>query len=358
MRLSISTSDLVNLVAKIQTIVSENPKDPISIIFLEAIKGQIALTATDHRITLRALASAHVEKAGAVTLPAKIFFQLILKLTLSPVEIEADNRSAHIQSGTSHFMMSCMPPQEHLPFPSLSGGISLNWDNTLLRDCLVRSSFAAAPEDDKSALKGVFVQLGRKIATFASSDRYRIACVRAELSEEHAGTYIIPSLAAKKMIQLLETPDQKSKLTFLPDKVSLETGNFTLLTKLIEGPYPEIDSLIPLKAADPIVMNRKDLMALLSQLSIFAAHQAVRFTFTPHVLQLTAINGDIGQGRASMPIHYTGPEFSIVFNFDYFLDALNLSKDETMELSLSGPHAHGLITDSTNSSYVLMPLNA
>lgn len=358
MRLSISTSDLVNLVAKIQTIAPENPTDPIPIIFLEAINDQLALTATDHTVIVRALASANVEKEGAVTLPAKIFFQLILNLTFSPVEIEADNRSAHIQSGNSHFMMSCMPSKEHPPFSPISGGVSLNWDNTLLRDIFVRSSFAAARDGDYPVLKGVSVQLRQETATFLSTDRYRTARVRAELSEDHAGDYIVPSLAVEKMIKLLETPDQKSKLIFLPDKVSLETGNFTLLTKLIEGSYPEVDSLIPKKAADPIVMNRKELMALLSQVSIFATSKAVRFTFTTNTLDLTAINGDIGQGRASMPIHYTGDTFDIAFNFDYFLDALNHSKDETIEFSFSGPRAPGLITDSTNGSYVIMPMNA
>jgi DNA polymerase-3 subunit beta len=361
MRLSFSTSDLVNLIAKIQAVFPENSADPIlKVIFLEAINSQIALTASDPRINIRALVQAQVEKEGSVMLSAKIFFQLVLKLTYSPVTLDADPTSAFVQvhAGPSHFKMSRMHPCEYPSFVSLSGGISLNWDSRLLKDMLTHSSFAAARESDKPILNGVLVELRQKTAAFVGTDRHRIARVLTDLPEEHTGTYVIPLKAAEKMVKLLETSDQKSKLTILADKIGLETDNFTLVTPLVPGRYPDIVPLIPQKAANPIVLNCKELLSLLSQVAIFATNKAVRFTFTSDKLHLTAFNHDIGGSEVCLAIPYSGPKFDIVFNSDYFLDILRHSKDETIELSLDGPHAPGLITDSTKGSYVIMPMTA
>lgn len=359
MKVIISNFDLNNVIAKIQNIIPSNPTQPaLNNIFLEALNDQLCLYITDLTVSMRALARAKVEKEGTTTLPAKIFFQLIPTLSSSQIEIEADtSETVHIHAGTSHFKF-CIQKQEYPVTAQLSGGISLNWDNTLLKEMLVRSSFAAARDDQNPVLNGVLIQLRQKAAVFASTDGYRIAFILgdAQLSQEEVKNYVIPLKAIKEMIKLLETKDQKSRLTFLPHKIGIETGSVTLVTELVQGSYPAIDNLIPKKADDPITLNREDLISILSQTSIFAQGKSVYFTFAPGELCISAVSGDIGESKASMTIKGPIPHFRIAFNPDYLLDILRHSKDEHIELSLSSPQNPGLITDSTNASFVLMPM--
>jgi DNA polymerase-3 subunit beta len=99
-------------------------------------------------------------------------------------------------------------------------------------------------------------------------------------------------------------------------------------------------------------------MALLRQVALFTNEQtsAVRFTFNSGELHLTAMNGEVGEGKVSMVVNYGGPQLEIAFNPNYFIDILKHTKDETVNLSLIDSYNPGLVTDSTNAHFVLMPM--
>lgn len=362
MKLVISRVDLLNLIAKIQAIVPSKPALPIlSNVLLEAQADQLILSATDLTVSMRAFADAQVQEEGAITLPAKKFFQLVRELTSAQVEIHAKTpETAYINCGSSHFKMSGMHKTEFPPLPDMSGGVSIHIDNTLLKEMLIRSSFAAARDDNRQVLNGILLQHKQKFATFIGTDGKRLARLYTEvdLPESQSGSYVLPLKAVEEMIKLIDVKDTQSKLTFLSDKIGLEIGSVTLMTKLLNGQYPDVDRVIPKKAGAPITLHREELMSLLRQVSLFTTDHssAVRFTFAPGELHLTAISGDIGEGKVSMPVNYGGPKMDIAFNPHYFLDILRHSKDETVHLSLSDAFNPGLITDSTTAHFVLMPM--
>lgn len=362
MKFIIPRLDLLNLIAKIQAIVPAKPALPIlSNVLLEAVDDQLIISATDLTVSMKAYAKADVKEEGSITLPAKKFFQLVRELTASQVEIEATTpESAHINAGTSHFKMSGMHKNEFPALPDLNGGISLDLENDMLKEMLVRSSFAAARDDNRQVLNGILLQHRQKTATFIGTDGKRLARLFADIDslDGQSGAYVLPLKAVEEMIKLLEVKDQKSKLTFLADKIGIETGSVILITKLLNGQYPDVDRVIPKKAADPIALHREELMSLLRQVSLFTSDQssAVRFTFHSGELHLTAMSGSLGEGKVSMSVNYGGPKFDIAFNPHYFLDILRHSDDEIILLSLSDAYNPGLITDSTNAYFVIMPM--
>ncbi len=362
MKLIISRIDLLNLIAKIQAIVPAKPALPIlSNVLLEAQDDQIILSATDLTVSMRAYASAQIQEEGALTLPAKKFFQLVRELTSSQVEIHAQTPEiAHINCGSSHFKMSGMHKSEFPALPDMQGGIRIDMDNTLLKEMLIRSSFAAARDDNRQVLNGILMQHKEKLATFIGTDGKRLARLYAEVSipTTQARSYVVPLKAVEEMVKLIDVKDDTSQITFLTDKISLEVGAVTLITKLLNGQYPDVDRVIPKKAPAPISLHREELMSLLRQVSLFTTDHssAVRFTFTPGQLHLVAMSGDIGEGKVSMSVNYGGPTFEVAFNPHYFLDILRHSKDETVNLSLSDAFNPGLITDSTTAHFVLMPM--
>lgn len=362
MKLIIPRLDLLNLIGKIQAIVPTKPALAVlTNVLLEAVDDQLVISATDLTVSMRAYSTAKVEEEGSITLPAKKFFQLVRELTAPQVEIHAATpETAHINAGTSHFKMSGMHKNEFPALPDLTKGVALEIENSMLKEMLVRSSFAAARDDNRQVLNGILLQHKEQVATFIGTDGKRLARIftNVEITQEKPGTYVLPLKAVEEMIKLLDGKEPKSKVTFLTDKIGFETGNVILITKLLNGQYPDVDRVIPKKAATPIALHREELMSLLRQVSLFTSEHssAVRFTFTAGELHLTAMSGEIGEGKVSMSVNYGGPKLDIAFNPHYFLDILRHSKDETIQLSLSDAYNPGLITDTTNAYFVLMPM--
>jgi DNA polymerase-3 subunit beta len=160
------------------------------------------------------------------------------------------------------------------------------------------------------------------------------------------------------MIKTLDETDTPVTLTLAYDKISLEAGPLTVISKLLAGQYPDVDRVIPEKVGIRFSIHREELMALLRQVSLFTSDtsNSVRFGFETGQLHLTALSHEIGEGRVSMPVDYSGPKLDIAFNPFFFLDILRHSKDETIRFGLNDAHNPGIVTDSTNALFVIMPM--
>jgi len=361
MKLIIPRLELLGLIGKIQAIVPSKPALPIlNNVLLEAVDDELILSATDLTVSMQTSVSAKIEQEGSITLPAKKFFQLVRELTTPLVEVHcATPESAQINAGTSHFKLSGMHKNEFPPFPDMNGGIAFAIANKTLKEMLIRSSFAAARDDNRQVLNGILLQHKQSVATFIGTDGKRLARIFADVNipEQQIGSYVLPLKAVEEIVKLLDA-DGESKLTLLPDKICIETATVVLISKLLVGQYPDVDRVIPGKNQAPITLHREELMALLRQVSLFTSEHsgAARFTFSPGELHLVAMSGEIGEGKVSMPVNYGGPKFDVAFNPHYFLDILRHSKDETVQLSITDAYTPGLITDSTNAHFVLMPM--
>ncbi len=160
------------------------------------------------------------------------------------------------------------------------------------------------------------------------------------------------------MIKMLDESDSEVHLTLAQDKIALESGHLTLITKLLSGQYPDVERVIPAKLSQNFSIHREELMSLLRQISLFTSEtsSSVRFSFETGQLHLAAMSSEIGEGRVSMPVDYAGQKLEIAFNPYFFLDILRHSKDETVRFGLNDPHNPGLITDSTQAMFVIMPM--
>jgi len=362
MKAVISRTELVELVGKIQSVVPAKPAMPVlANVLIEAVDDQLILSATDLTLSMRVFVEAKVIEEGAIALPAKRFFQLVRELTASQVEIHSQTPdAAFIHAGASHFKMSGMQKAEFPTLPDLTGGVHLHVNTATFREMLVRSSFSAARDDNRQVLNGILLQKIESAAMFVGTDGKRLAKLQMELDIPGAQTlsYILPLKAVEEMIRLLDKQEEKVRLALLPDKIALEVGRVTFISKLLSGQYPDIGRVIPNKSDSPIALHREELISLLRQVVLFTSDtsSAVRFSFTPGELHVAAMSGEIGEGKVSMPVNYGGPKFDVAFNPGYFLDILRHCKDETVQLTLTDPFNPGLITDSTTAQFVLMPM--
>lgn len=363
MKAVIAKNDLVNLIGKIQSIVPAKPSSPIlANVLLEAIDDQIIISGTDSTVSMRCYMEAKVVEEGSIALPARRFFQLVRELTSPQVKISAQtNEIAEITTGTSVFKINGMNRAEFPSLPDFSGSPEALFESASLREALSKTAFAAAREDSRYMLNGVQLQIQGQQAIFLGTDGKCLAKAISPIQMEEGvvkSSSVIPLKAIEEMIKILSEGSDRALLSIGSDKIALEFGQITLITKLLSGQFPDVERVIPSHFGCAFAIHREELISLLRQVSLFTSEtsSSVRFTFEPGQLHLSAVSREIGEGRVSMPVDFSGPNLEIAFNPFYFLNILKHSRDETVRFSLNDPHNPGMITDSTQAQFILMPM--
>jgi DNA polymerase-3 subunit beta len=358
----VARADLVGAIGKIQSIVSAKPSIPIlANILVEAIDDQLVLSATDLSVSMQCSIEAKVVEEGAIALPARRFFQLIRELTSPQVKLHAETSEiAEITTGTSVFKIHGMNKQEFPHLPDLSGSLQVPIENKVLKEALSKTVFSAAREDSRYTLNGVQLTIAKQHTSFIGTDGKRLAKMtcQVEIDASVHGTYVIPIKAIEEMVKMLSDSEEKVKLSLTQDKVSLDLGSMTLIAKLLTGQYPDVERVIPSHSVHRFAIHREELMSLLKQVSLFTSEtsHSVKLGFETGQLQLSAASSEVGEGKVSMPVDFSGEPLDIAFNPFFLLDILRHMNDETIRISLTDSHNPGLITDSSNALFVLMPM--
>ena len=307
-----------------------------------------------------------IHTEGATTLPAKKMAHLIRELTAPNIELTSNgNEISEIVANTSKFKLHGMSKNEFPALPDVAEATQFKIPQADLRDMFFRTSFAVSKEENRYVLTGICLTVKNGIATFIGTDGKRLskAHIPINLDPNFSGTYIIPIKAVDEIAKNLL--DQGEATVFLMnDKIAVEASNTTIISKLLNGDYPDVNRVIPTNPATILSLHREELMTLLRQISLFTpdANHSVRFTFSEGELKLTANTMEVGEGKVSMPVNYHGEKLEIAFNPNFFLDILRHCKKETVSIGVTDPFNPGIITDqdtlSSNSTplFVLMPM--
>ncbi|MGR3952460.1 MAG: DNA polymerase III subunit beta [Chlamydia sp.] len=354
MKFVMSRNELSELVGTIQNIVAQRAPMPIlSNILIEAADSIVTLTATDLTVGIRCTTMAKVLVNGSTTLPAKRFSQLLRELQVAIVEISTNDKNvAQIVADSSKFKMNGMPKEDYPALPDFAGAVKIAMRQSELKEALYRVSFAVSKEDSRYVLTGVSLSLENGKALFIGTDGKRLARCCIDLGSASYGEIeyeaIIPIKAVDEILKNISDGDENAVLYLLQDKIAVETNNRLVMTKLLSGEYPDIDRIIPRQFSFVVAIHREELSVLLRQVSLFISESnySVRFTLEDGSLQLAANTVDIGEGRVSMPVHYSGPRFDIAFNPSYFLDILRHSREEYVYVGLQDAFNPAMISDA------------
>ncbi len=362
MKIVISRLELVSLINKIQNVVPSKPSTPIiGNVLLEAFQDQIVLSATDLALSIRAYTSAQVLEEGGMVIPTRHFFPLVKELTAPYIELHTITPEiALIHAGSSQFKIYGMRREEFPEFPQMPDAISFSMPSARLKEMLTKTSFAAANGDTRYFLNGILLRNEGLSTTLIGTNGKRLAKIVTQFQEPLAsqGEYILPMKAVDEIIRLLDPKEEMVKISMTQDKICLETGAVTLIAKLMPGEYPDVSWIIPKQKHNPVQVHREELISLLRQVALFITEErsSVRFSFAPGELQLSVANGGLGEGKVHMPLNYQGKEVSVAFNPHFVLDALKHTKDETITFDFSDSYNPGVITDSSDALFVVMPM--
>jgi len=335
-------------------------------VLLQAETGQLRLTATDLDILVTCTVPATVGAPGSTTVPARTLLGLARELNGVELEIEADERfTCSLRTGASYYRLRGISPEEFPPRPTFPQGREVEIPREALASMLRKTAYAVSTDESRHVLNGVCFNLKDDKLTLVATDGRRLALVEHELPipEGASGEFILPSKAVNEIGRLLAGTGPL-KLRFSENQAAFEFAgeqgtNILLVTKLVDGSYPNYRQVIPTESQHRVAVPREELLHALRRAEYMTSEKAnsVKLTFTRNNLAITANSPDVGEARESLAVNYSGNDLSIAFNPRYLIEPLNaLDEYEEVFLELNDELSPGVIKVNGPFLYVVMPM--
>ena len=361
MKFRIARDAFLDSLQQVQHVVSTRTTLPIlSNVLIEAADGSLRLTTTDLDVGVSGTVEAEVSKEGATTLPVKRLVSIIRELPAAEVEISVDAKDvALITCGPSFFKIIGLAHGEFPPLPDFKEAKEYKIPQNLLRESLKKTSYAISNDETRYVLNGIFTAFKEGKLTFVATDGRRLAMVENDLEfpASHETDFIIPTKAVHELQRLLaDTGDAVAKLS--DNQIAFEVGSNLIVSKLIEGNYPNYRQVIPSETRETLSIGREALLETARRVSLLSSEKSnsVKLVVGNGNIDVTANSPDIGEAKESMSVNYSGKEIAIAFNPEFLMAPLRNLGDEEIQLDLIDEMSPGVLRGTGAFLYVLMPM--
>src|SRR5947209_2201845 len=303
MKFNVTKEKLLEGLQQVQNVVSTRTTLPIlSNVLLQANGNEVYLTTTDLDVGVRGSFEAEVEKEGATTLPARRLFNIIRELPSSGIQIDVDGKNAaSIRSGQSFFKILGLPEEEFPPLPKFEDAKIVTIRQKDLRDGLRKTSYAISTDETRYVLNGVLFSFKDNKLTLVATDGRRLAMVDIELEfpRSHEADIIVPTKAVTELHRLL-TDDGEVKVSVGSGQIAFDLNNTLLVSKLIEGNYPNYKQVIPGEAKERVTLERETFLNCLRRVSLLASDKSnsIKLNFTKNNIDISANTPEVGEARS------------------------------------------------------------
>jgi DNA polymerase III subunit beta len=361
MKFSVTKEKLLEGLQQVQNVVSTRTTLPIlSNVLLQADGSEVHLTTTDLDVGVRGSCEAQVDKEGATTLPARRLFNIVRELPSSEIQIDVDGKNAaSIRSGQSFFKILGLPEEEFPPLPKFEDTKIVTIRQKDLRDGLRKTSYAISTDETRYVLNGILFSFKDNKLTLVATDGRRLAMVEIELEfpRSHEADIIIPTKAVTELQRLL-TDDGDAKVSMGNGQIAFDLSKTLLVSKLIEGNYPNYRQVIPAEAKERVKLERETFLNSLRRVSLLASDKSnsIKLNFGKNNIDITANTPEVGEAKESLPVQYKGRDFSIAFNPEFLMAPLRALTEDEVFLDLIDEMSPGVLKIQTPFLYVLMPM--
>ncbi len=369
---TIDRSLLIKALGHVQSVVEKrNTIAILSNVKIEASEGEVRLTATDMDIAITEKLAAEVQTEGALTVPAHTLYDIVRKLpdgSQVSVKGDAENKGkVEISSGQCNFSLSCLPTTE---FPVMDQGDashSFELASSELLSLIEKTKFAISTEETRYYLNGIFLHSkqsedGENVLISVATDGHRLAKVQLEAPEGSEGMpgIIVPRKTVAELTKLLSETESNIEISLSETKICFVCGNAVLLSKLIDGTFPDYEKVIPSGNDKVMTVNAQNFSKAVDRVSTisFEKTKAIKLALTKNSLTLSAANEDNGTANEEIEVVYNSAAIEIGFNSRYVLEMMAGIEGSEAEFVFADGNAPVVVKDAGNGRvlYVIMPM--
>jgi DNA polymerase-3 subunit beta len=366
MRFTISREKLQEGLAAVAASIPAKTTLPVlANILIETTENGIRLAGTDLDIAVSTEVGADVEQAGAITVPAKKLAEIARELPSAPVKISATGEQrVTLECGRSRFRLLGLPRDEFPSFPSVKFDDAWRVRSGDLQNLIAHTSFAASTEESRPILNGVLWELRPDRMRMVATNGHRLAKMELTIASVGAPSsdLIVPPKALDQIRRLFPA-EEELEIARGDNHLGFRSPFTAVFTRLIEGPYPNYEQVIP-KDNDRVAMAEKNaLTQAIRRMSIIASDQThrVRLSFNAGMVKLAVQTPDLGEAQDEVPINYDGDPLDIGFNANYLLEILRYIPTDDVKLTFKAPERAATLepegwNENTKFLCLVMPL--
>src|SRR5687767_11226793 len=366
MKLTITREQLQEgLVAVAASVPAKTTLPILSNILLEATKEGIRLSGTDLDISVSTTVAAQVDQEGAITLPARKLVEIVRELPSAAIRITgAGEQRVTIECGRSKFRLLGLPREEFPAFPAVKFDGGWRAPAKDLQKLIAHVAFAVSSEESRPILNGVLWELRPEKMRMVATNGHRLAKMEMGIDSADAPSsdLIVPPKALEQVRRLFPA-EEELEIARGDNHIGFRSPFTAVFTRLIEGPYPNYEQVIPKDNDKVAIADKVALISALKRMSVIASDQThrIRLSFNAGMLKFSVQTPDLGEAQDELPIKFTGDQLDIGFNASYLLEILRYIPTDEVRLTFKAPERAATIEpegwkDPASYMCLVMPL--
>jgi DNA polymerase III subunit beta len=373
MKFVCSQSELNQQLSSVSRAVPSRPSRPVLgniLIKVSADSQSVTLVGFDEVLGIESRFDAQVEDSGTLTLPAKLWGDIVSRLPNEDVTLEAneDHTSVTITSSSGHYEVRGLSAEDYPTLPTVEEGDAIALSAEAVLNGLKGSLFATSSDETKQVLTGVHLLSDTDSLEFAATDGHRLAVVQTVdetgAANPPAMDVTVPAKALRELERMIQgyTSTEPVLLRLDETQVLFDLGAQKLTTRLLEGQYPNYRQLLPKQFARQITLDRRVLMASLERIAVLASTKndiiKISLNNADQVVSLSVEAQEVGSGREDLPAQISGDDLDIAFNVKYLLDGLKAFNTNEVQMQCNAATSPAILTPlgETKITYLVMPV--
>jgi DNA polymerase-3 subunit beta len=363
MKLQVTQENLSKALGTVSRVASGRNTLPIlSNVLLKAESNRLSIAATNLDIAITHFVGSKITEEGSITVPARLMQDFVSSLPSGVIDLDLDEHKLHITTNQYQSVINGVTAEEFPVMPAITKGTSWSIASSVLRHGLQQVIIAASSDETRPTLTGVYFHIYEGRLYIVATDSYRLSEKELIKSDKDI-SLLIPASAMHDLLRILPDNDNEITVTHDDQQVLFTTGDIELVTRLIEGKYPDYRKLIPESFEVVVQVPRAELVNITKVSSLFARESAGSITLDANdkdqTVSIRSIASQLGENTASAKGSIKGSG-SITLNSRYLLDALSVFNGEDINFCFNGKLDACVLRDTKAPDYLhlIMPLKS
>ncbi len=363
MKLQVTQQNLNRALSSVSRVANSRSTLPIlANVLIKTSKNRLSLSATNLDIAITHFIGAKITDEGSITVPAKLMQEFVSSLPEDIINLELDNNKLKVSTTKYQSIVNGVLSDDFPVMPSIKNAKSFKVSASQIKKALQQVVFAASNDETRPILTGVLLKTIEGQLFMAATDSYRLAEKKLSKVNEEL-ELLVPASALQDLLRVISDEDEELEIKHDGQQVMFKLSDIELVTRQVDGKYPDYEKLIPKDFTIKALINKTDFINVTKVSSLFARESAGSVNIVvdelSQTLSIKSVASQLGENTASAEAKIKGSG-SVSLNSRYLLDALNVFSGEQVEFCFNGKLEPTLIVDPKNKDYkhIIMPLKS
>ncbi|MFH1782027.1 MAG: DNA polymerase III subunit beta [Candidatus Omnitrophota bacterium] len=360
MKVKVLKNDLIKNIQNVQNVISAKSSLPIlSNILIETKDNKLQLTSTDLDIGISSVVSAEIEEEGAITVPAKRFNDIIKELPNEDISIATmKNNSVVIKCSKCFFKILGLPKEDFPKLPEFKDEKSVVIKQDILKKMISMTHFSISHDEARYILNGALFLFTPQKFIIVTTDGKRLSLIKQDLENCTLNrSIIVPSKTIYELNRVLQDEGEVG-VTLSENQARFELGNVTIISRLIEGEFPNYEQVIPNESKDKALVQREGFLSSVRRAALLTTQdsRSIKIDVLKNKMVISKTSPNIGEVKEELEISYKGHETTIGFNPGYLIDVLKVLPKDEFEIDIVGSDKPAVIRIDDWYVYLVLPM--